>query len=70
MKMKKRIKIEISCKTNSLMMTKAREEMEMQRIPYLELKILKEMKTVPKMLAKDSSCHLISQVNSLMLFSI
>jgi|LauGreDrversion4_2_1035121.scaffolds.fasta_scaffold60801_3 hypothetical protein len=54
MKMKERIKIEISCKTNTLMMIRAREEMEMWRIPYLELKILKEMITVPKMLAKDS----------------
>ena len=70
MKMKERIKIEISCKTNTLMMIRAREEMEMRRIPYLELKILKEMITVPRMLAKDSSCHLISQVNSHMLFSI
>ena len=70
MKMKERIKIEISSKTNTLMMTRAREEMEMRRIPYLELKILKEMITVLKMLAKDSLCHLISQVNSHMLFSI
>jgi len=70
MKMKERIKIEISTKTNNLMMNRVREEMQMRRIPYLELKILKKMITVPKMLAKDYSCHLISQVNSHMLFSI